>query len=163
MKLIVKNKFASLTGASYVRDDSGKDLFKVKGKLKLFSPTRKKKIYDMEGNRLYTVRNKWFNFFFNSAYIYDADKNKIAKLKTGFTRTIVSQDEEFEDTYKIARNPEGRGRAIYKNDQVIGVWRNTKLHFVDTFEVEYENADDAAILVALMIAVDNIGDKILED
>ena len=163
MKLIVRNKFVTLTGASVVKDDKGNDLFKIKGKLRIFSPTRKKKIYDLEGGRLFTVRNKWYNFLFHSAYIYDETGEKIAKLKARFSRDAMFLSEGFEDVFKIGRNPNGPGRAIYKNDEIIGVWRNTKLHFVDTFEVEYEKEENAGIIVALMIAVDNIGDKKLEN
>ena len=47
MIVIVRNKVFSLTGSSTVKDEAGKDVYRVKGKLRLFSPTRKKKIYDM--------------------------------------------------------------------------------------------------------------------
>ena len=165
MKLIVRNKFASLTGASVVEDENGNNLFKVKGKLKLFSPTRKKKVYDMQGNKLYTIRNKYFNFIFHSAYIYNENGEKIAKLKQRFSReaSFMSEGEDFEDVYKIGKNPEGRGRVIFRNDEIIGIWRNTRIHFVDTFEVEYEKEENGSLIVALMIAIDNIGDNILDD
>ena len=39
MTFSVKNKFVSLGGGSFVEDDNGNRLFKVKGKM--FSPTRK--------------------------------------------------------------------------------------------------------------------------
>lgn len=48
MIVIVRNKVFSLTGSSTVKDEAGKDVYRVKGKLRLFSPTRKKKIYDMD-------------------------------------------------------------------------------------------------------------------
>lgn len=81
MIVIVRNKVFSLTGSSTVKDEAGKDVYRVKGKLRLFSPTRKKKIYDMNKNLLYVVRNKWFNWFLHRAFIFDGHKNKICTLK----------------------------------------------------------------------------------
>ena len=81
MIVIVRNKVFSLTGSSTVKDEAGKDVFRVKGKLRLFSPTRKKKIYDMDKQLLYVVRNKFFNWFLHRAFIYDGHKNKICTLK----------------------------------------------------------------------------------
>ena len=81
MIVIVRNKVFSLTGSSTVKDEAGKDVYRVKGKLRLFSPTRKKKIYDMDKKLLYVVRNKWFNCFLHRAFIFDGHKNKICTLK----------------------------------------------------------------------------------
>lgn len=53
MTFSVKNKFVSLGGGSFVEDDNGNRLFKVKGKM--FSPTRKKILCDINGKK--TVRN----------------------------------------------------------------------------------------------------------
>ena len=43
-KLIIKNKMISLRDSSFVLDEEGNKVFKVKGKF--FSPTHKKRIYD---------------------------------------------------------------------------------------------------------------------
>ena len=61
MKFCVKNKLLSLGGSSTVKDENGNDIFKVKGKV--FSLTKKKKIYNMEGKLLYVVKNKLINWW----------------------------------------------------------------------------------------------------
>lgn len=161
MKLIIKNKLMSIGGASTVKDENENDLFIVKGKV--FTITKKKIIYDMDGNKLFTVRNKFWRVFTNSAYIYDASGKKIARLKDRFSRKATYLSEGFEETFRIGKNPNGRGKCIYKNEEEIGVWCNMKLHLVDTYEIEYKRNEDASIIVALVIAIDNIQDKNLED
>ena len=82
MKVYIKNKIFSWGGGSSVLDENKNPIFQVKGKV--FSITRKKFLCDAEGNRLYTIRNKWLNFFVHKAYIYDREKNKIATVKDKF-------------------------------------------------------------------------------
>lgn len=48
MKLFIKNKLTSIKGSSKVTNENNEEIFKVKGKF--FSISRKKKIYDMQGN-----------------------------------------------------------------------------------------------------------------
>ena len=82
MKLFIKNKVFSVGDGSKVLDENQNPVYRVK--VKEFSITRKKFIYDMQGNLLFTIRNKWFNWFVHKAYIYDANKNKIATAKDKF-------------------------------------------------------------------------------
>lgn len=67
MKVYIKNKLFSIGNGSKVTDENNQPLFEVKGKV--FSITRKKYVCDLEGNKLYTVRNKWINWFVHKAYI----------------------------------------------------------------------------------------------
>ena len=78
MKLVLTNKMFSIGGASKVTAENGEEVYKIKGKW--FSPTHKKKMYDMKGNLLYEIRNKWFNWFNHSAYIYNADGEKVGTV-----------------------------------------------------------------------------------
>ena len=69
MKVTIKNNFFSLGGSSTVKDESNNPVFKVKGKF--FSITHKKRVCDLNGKVLYTVRNKWINWFVHKAFIYN--------------------------------------------------------------------------------------------
>ena len=95
MKLIVKNKFFSLGGGSKVLDETGLEKFKVKGNM--FSIRRKKKIRSLDGKLLFTVKNKFFNWWTHTSYIFDANKNKIVSVKNrgfkGGYDVIASADE----------------------------------------------------------------------
>lgn len=156
MIVTIKNKFFSLRGSSSVKSNTGEDLFFVKGRL--FSPTKVKWVCDRKGNKLYKVRNKWINFIAHRVYIYDRNA-KIAKVKhplfggkkfiiEGYKDEIVIQGEFF--------SPES---SIIRDGKTIGIIRRNLSIVNDTFSLEAEE-EDMPFLIALVIAIDNIFDKI---
>ena len=142
---------------SKVLDENQNPVYRVKGKV--FSITRKKFIYDMQGNLLFTIRNKWFNWFVHKAYIYDANKNKIATVKDKFFNV---NKEYFVQDYKDEIKLDGKFFSltcnILKNGEVVGTIRREINLVADSFELDAKD-EDAQFLVALVIAIDNIGDK----
>lgn len=154
MKLTVRNKFFTLGGASYVLNEAGEKVYKVKGKL--FSPTRKKTIKNMQGETLYKVRNKWFNFIFNKAYIMDAEGEKVAKVTNNGLSGFKLVD--YPDNVLVKNGLKWK-REIYKNGVCVGsVSRNIDL-FRDAFTLEINDDEDVPLFVAIVIAIDNIRDK----
>ena len=157
MKVYIKNKIISWGGGSTVLDENKNEIYKVKGKV--FSPTRKKRVSDMQGNVLYTVRNKWFNWFVHSAYVYDANKNKIARVKDKFFNI---KPEFFVTGYQDEIKVEGSflsfKSSIIRNGEVIGTIRRQAFTILDSFELEAKE-EDIPFLIALVIAIDNIVDK----
>lgn len=154
MKLFIKNKVWTLGGSSFVLNEAGENVYTVKGKV--FSPTRKKIVKDMQGNTLYKVRNKWFNFIFNKAYIYNSEGDKVAKVTNDglFGFKLV----EYPDNVVVQRGIKLK-REIYKNGECVGyVARNIDL-FRDAFTLEIKDTEDIPFFVALVIAIDNIRDK----
>ena len=159
MRLFVKNKMVSLGDGSYVLDENNQNVYMVKGKV--FSFTRKKYLYDMEGKLLYTIRNKYFHFFKNSAFIYDAEGNKIMKIKDRlFSMTFDIQEckENIELKGKFME-----GYHIYKDGIEIGFFTLSRdivsvfvrdAYILDVFSYEYTN-----LLTAMVIAYDNIRDN----
>lgn len=61
MRVYIKNKVWSWGGGSSVIDENKNPVYQVKGKV--FSITHKKFVCDLNGKKLFTIRNKWFNFF----------------------------------------------------------------------------------------------------
>lgn len=156
--LYIKNKVFSIGAGSYVEDETGINVYQVKGKV--FSPTHKKFIYDMSGNRLYIVRNKWWKFFKHSAFIYDGKtKQKLFRIKEKFfsldydvlnsTMPIVIQGKFLQ------------GITVYLNGAPIGkVSRNLIDNmFRDSFKLEVFDEEYTGLLVAIVIALDNIQDN----
>lgn len=156
MKLYIKNKVWSLRGSSTVKDENGSDVFIVKGKW--LSITHVKRIKDTSGNLLYTVRNKWINFFSRSAYVRDAHGNRIAKVKRkfGFRNDIIV--EGYKDEISIQGEFLSWTLDIFRNGEQIGTIRRT-FDLLDSFVLETGTEDDAAFMVALVIAIDNIFDN----
>lgn len=157
MKVYIKNKFWSWGGGSSVVNENKEPVFQVKGKV--FSITRKKYLCDLDGNRLYTIRNKWFNWFIHKAFIYDSDNNKIATVKD---KWFNIKNEYFIEDYKDEIKIDGQffslSSTILKNGEPIGTIRRRITFINDAFELE-ANEQDMPFLIALVIAIDNITDK----
>ncbi len=162
MELIVKNKLISWGGSSTVTTTDGKEVYKVKGKV--FSITKKKWVCDMEGNKLFLVRNKYWKFFKNKALIYDDEKNLVCMLvnnlftiKKAFTVEKCASEIEISNQ-KISF---GYNWPIIKDGKEIGsIGCDFKLvRFVDEFKINVIDEKEAPFLIALAIALDNIRDK----
>lgn len=154
MKVIIKNKFFSLRGNSSVKDENGKDIFYVKGRL--ISPTRVKWICDKNGTKLYKVRNKFWTFFNKSAYVYEG-WTKVARVKHPFLNFKKFVVQGYKDEILIDGNFFSPESTITRNGKVAGKITR-KVDWTDAFELEAEETD-MPFMIALVIAIDNIFDS----
>lgn len=157
MKVYIKNRVFSLGQGSSVVDENKNALFDVKGRA--ISITRKKFIYDANGQLLYSIRNKWINFFVHKAYIYDASGSKIATVKDKWFN--VNQEYfvmGYKDEIKIQGKFFGLTSQILRNGNVIGTVRRQITFIADAFELEADERD-IPFLIALVVALDNIHDN----
>ena len=162
MKLVLTNKMFSIGGASKVTAENGDEVYKVKGKM--FSPTHKKKIYDMQGNLLYVVRNKWFNWLNHTAFIYNADGERVGKMrkhKLSIDNSFVLED--FEDEYKILGKIISWTFRVHKNNNEVATIRRNLTFCTDKFTLETEDVEKAQLYVAMIVGIDNITDKRQKD
>ena len=157
MEFSIKNKWVSLGGSSVVQDVNGNDVFKVKGKV--FSFTRKKTLTDLDDNVKYVVRNKFWRLFTYRAFVLDAEGNTKATVK----RKIFS----FHDRYFVT-SPMGDmeiiGNIFQFNYRIMLGGREIghvarKISMRDSFVLTVNDDCDPALMVALVIAVDNITDR----
>ena len=157
MKVYIKNRVFSLGQGSSVVDENKNALFDVKGRA--ISITRKKFRSDANGQLLYSIRNKWINFFVHKAYIYDASGSKIATVKDKWFN--VNQEYfvmGYKDEIKIQGKFFGLTSQILRNGNVIGTVRRQITFIADAFELEADERD-IPFLIALVVALDNIHDK----
>lgn len=157
MELFIRNKWVSLGGSSVIQDTDGNDVMKVKGKV--FSFTSKKIVTDMDDNVKFIVRNKFWRLFTYRAFILDPDNN----VKATVRRKIFSLRDRYFVTsdlgeMEITGNIFQFNYKIILNGQEIGhVARKISLR--DSFVLTVDDHFDAAFMVALVIAVDNITDR----
>ena len=160
MKVYIKNKIFSFGGGSSVVNENKEPVYNVKGRV--FSVTKVKYVCDLEGKRLFKIRNKWFNFFVHKAYIYDENNKEIATVKD---KWFNIKGEYFvlgyKDEIKIQGKFFGLTSQILKNGEVVGTIRRQVTIIADSFELE-ASEEDMPFLVALVIAIDNITDKKLK-
>lgn len=158
MKLYIKNNLVSLRGSSTVLDENEKPVYQVKGKL--FSITEKKSIMNMEGKTIFKVRNKFWKFFMNSAFISDAKGEKIAKVSQKFSfgkKKFIVQG--YKDEIRIEGNFWGLDYSIYRNEKIMGSLQKKMWALTDSFVLDIADEENSALFVALVIALDNIYDK----
>ena len=157
MKVYIKNKILTLGGSSEVLDEQKQPIYKVQGKV--LSPTKKKFVYDMQGNLLYIVRNRWFNVFVNKTYIFDSEKVKIATIvKNKFSLSRNYKIKDCVDNIEIQGKFFGRTSDILRNGEEIGLITREFTMINDAFTLE-ANQEDIPFLTALVVALDNIVDK----
>lgn len=157
MKVYIKNKFWSIGGGSSVLNENKEPIFQVKGRV--FSITRVKWVCDLQGKRLFKIRNKWFNFFVHKAYIYDANNTKLCTVKDKWLQ--IKGDfyiEGYKDEIKIDGKFFSLSSNILKNGEVWGTIRRQFTIINDAFELDAPE-EDIPFLIALVIAIDNIVDK----
>ena len=161
MELSIRNKWISLRGGSVVQDLNGKDVMKVQGKFWTF--TRKKFIQDLDGNTKFMVRNKFWTLFARKAMVYDTEGNIIVRIR----RKIFS----FHDRYfiqtslgemEIMGNILQFNYQIKLNGQEIGHIAR-KISLRDSFVLTVDDKYDPYLMVAIVIAIDNISDQRSQD
>ena len=162
MHLTIQNTDAS-RGSAIVKDEQENKLFIIKGKKKSLSPTKKKFILDMSGNKLLKIRNRRLNFLFSGVILKDDQGNKMKlKTKLSFKKVCVLLGAGVD--YKITRNPEGHGFAIYKNQAIIATFNKFGSGSInDRYNIDYHNPADLRMVVAIVAAFENIRDKDKQD
>ncbi len=166
MKYIIKNKILSLGGSSTVMDDYGKDLYFVKGRI--ISPTRYKTICTPDGTPLYRVRNKFFHILLPKVFLMDADGKRLLTIKKkslfSFRKDFVLIPEPGVDlNISISGDLIGRHYDILDNGvPVAHVRRNFNL-VKDSFWLETDFTDKAPFYIAIVIALDNFFDKLMDE
>ena len=158
MRVYIKNKLFSLHGNSTVKNDAGQDVFTVKGKL--ISPSRKKRICDLNGNVLYSVRTKLCKLPFTAykAFVMDENKKKVARVKKPFFTVKKYLVEGYKDEISINGEFLSLHSQIVRNGVVIGTITRQVTVVADAFCLEGA-PEDMPFLIALVIAIDNIVDR----
>ena len=164
MKYYIENKLVSLRGSSTVKDEYGNEAFTVKGKF--FTCTRKKYLY-LNDKPVFMIRNKFWRFLRRSAFLYDLRGEKPQRYMQlrmnvfkGFT-VLKCKDEitvggSFFSAAEIVKNGKVIARFARK-----GAMRNLFLN--DAFELDVLDENETMMLLAFVIAYDNLFDERLDD
>ena len=161
MQVSIRNKWVTLGGSSVVKDLNEQDVLKVKGKV--FTFTRKKLVNDLEGNLIYTVRNKFWRLFAHKAFIYDKEGNVVANIR----RKVISLHDHYFVESKVGQI-EIKGNIlcfdyhISLNGEEVG-HVSRKISLRDSYVLDLKDGLELSFFVALVIAIDNITDRRRED
>ena len=154
MHLIIQNTNQS-KGNFVVKDEKEVSIFTVKGKARFLSRKKNKLINDFNGNTIYKIKPTAFR----GAVIKDAAGNKMKlKHKSARKTFFVLKGAPYE--YRVAKDPEKKGRVILRNGEIIATYNRFGSGFInDRYNIEYNDNFDLNMIVALIIAMDNIKDK----
>ena len=173
MELLVKNKLGSITGASKVLNEKDEQVYLVKGSFasNVFTKKHRKKIMTMDKKLIYSVCDKRLHGLLTRAcIIYDANNKEIARVKQngafkcGYEVEGVDQKMEIigafidRDGAQIKYGSEIIGHIISGNlkkstDKVI-----MTAGITDKYRIIFKDQEDAPLLVAIVIAIDNMHD-----
>lgn len=157
MKLYFKNKLISFGEDSVVFNENKETVYKIDGKM--FSPTKKKKIYDNEKNLVFVVRNKfWQGGWKKYALIYDADKNLIATISNKDWGREIYKVEGYKDELAVERHAFSLEFEVFKGEEKYAAITRDLVAFKDSFVLDGPD-EDMPFLVALTTAMDNLIDR----
>ena len=162
MEYIIRNKWITLRGSSYVRDINENDLYKVQGKFWTF--TRKKFLRTLDDKDIYVIRNKFWKLFHYRAFVLEPDQKTIAA-------TVTKKIFSFHDRYLITSKYgelEAKGNILGFNyhismngKEIAHIARKISLR--DSFVLDIDDGLDSEFFIALVIAIDNITDERNQD
>ncbi len=159
MDYIIKNKIISVGASSTVKDNNGNDVYKIRGKV--FTFTKKKLIRDMDNNTLFIVRNKFFHILLPKVYITDPEGNILITIKKRYYFSLRKDFDLLGSDVSIDGDFIGRNYDIIQRGNIIGYLRRNYNLIKDSFLLETVDDSQAALMIALVIGLDNFFDKVL--
>ena len=161
MKVFIKNKLISWGGSSTVLNENEDPIFNVKGKV--FTFTKKKKIYDKDKNLQFIVRNKfWQGGWTKYALMYDAEKNLIATLSSKDFGREEFKIQGYKDELIVSRKAFTLEFKVFKGEEVVATVTRDLVAFKDAFVIEGPE-EEMPFLVALVATMEGLIDKKKQD
>lgn len=154
-KLYIKQKVFKIVDKYFVKDENQNDIYYVEEKFKFFG--LEVSMYDMDGNKLFTISRELFNFLpkfnlllFNGEKIVIQQELKFFKMNF----TILS------DNYSLYVDGDflSRDFNIYENNNMIANINRKWFTFGDAFEIEVIDESKEIVILAIMIAIDYLID-----
>ena len=153
MKFYIQEKIFSIGDNFNIKDALGNDVFNVQGKI--FSMGNKLRIYDIYNNEIVYIEQKLFkllpeyNIYFNGNYA--------AKVKKEFT--FFSNRFDIDSNmgkFEIEGDFFAHDFSIMKNGNTVAVINKKWLSWGDTYEININEQENYAFIVALVIVIDQV-------
>lgn len=153
-KLYIKQKAISIGDKYKALDENEKVVFYVKSKL--FSINHKKFIYNDKDELVMTIRRKFFDIL-PQYFIYDKNGKLVAGIKRKFgLKNKFSIQSWAGEELSVEGNFLTYSLQFYRGGQQIGSLSKKFFQLVDSYQVEILNDSDTQLIVAFVIAFDNL-------
>ncbi len=165
----MREKLADIDGDSFIiKDENGNEVLEVSGNA--LSIRENKVLKDMEGNEFYRINEELVNFDIRECqYIRDAESDEIlftlrqAGLLLGRNTVDVFEgdSEDGDPLYKISGEFFEKEFDVKNSDDelVAEIDRNRLANIItdkDTYAITVEGGQDAALMIAFAVAIDEI-------
>lgn len=153
MRFQIKQKIFSFGDTFTIKDENNRDYYQVQGKV--FSLGDKLSLQDMNGQELYYIEQQLMRMF--AEYKLYRDGSVVATCKKRFSLfgskfDIMSKQGNF----TIEGQPFNYNYQIYKDGQQIANVDKQFFSFSDTYGVDIADGMDDALVLSLVIIIDQV-------
>lgn len=149
MRFVIKQKIVSIAGKYFIKDESGNDVFLVKGNLAL---PRKYRVYDMQKNEVVRIKKRMFrllarfDFYKGDTKVCYAKRKFSLKPKYEFHGLDVRiEGSFFAYNYKVIRD----------GQEIASVFKNVT--FVrDSYVVDVYDEKNIPLVLAIAVMFDHV-------
>ena len=153
MKYVIKQKIWSFKDRFSIKDEHENDRFFVNGKF--FTIGKQLHLEDIHGNPLFFIKQKLFKFL----PVYEIYKGEqlfaVLKKKLSFLKAKIEIDQNG-TPYYIAGDMWSHEFTISRGDTLVASVSKTWLSWADTYGVEIVEGENDALIVAMVICIDQI-------
>ncbi len=153
MRYLIKQKIFSLNDGFAIKDESGNDCFKVKGKFISFG--KKLTIFGMDGKEECFIQQKPIRIFPEYHILKDSHKMMVIKQKFSLLGKKFSISGDAGD-YLIEGNLSARNFNIIKNGTVIAAISKKLLALADTYTVDISEGEVPSLMLGAAVVLDMI-------
>lgn len=153
MKLYIKQRVFSLTDSYDIYDSNQQPVYRVVSKF--FSIGAKMVLSDAAHNELFTIEQKLLHLL--PQYEIKKGSNILAVVKREFSlfkpRITIQSDH---GVFDVLGGVLSMDFTITKNGKEVGAIHKKWISWGDTYELDFDDSEDAALLTSLVLTIDHM-------
>jgi len=153
MRYAIKQKIFSFGDNFAIRDEMGNDCYKVKGKI--FALGNKLRIFNMQEEELVYIEQKLFRFLPEYNIYYKDQLHATVKKEFTFFRPKFQIYSSL-GSYRAEGNVWSMDFSILRDDVLVAQISKAWFAWSDTYGVDIADGEDAPLMLALVIVIDQV-------
>ncbi|HUR00356.1 MAG TPA: LURP-one-related family protein [Gemmatimonadaceae bacterium] len=158
MRYVMRQKLLSLSDSFTIKDEAGRDAFRVKGKI--FSFGDKLSFQDMAGNELVFIEQKIFNW--GPTYELWRGEEMIAEVKRhlfSFLHHRFTVDVPGPNDLEAVGDFFDHEYVLERGDVPVATVSKRWFSFADTYGIDIDDKEDQVLILATAVVVDMVCHK----
>lgn len=153
MKLYIKQKLISLGDKYDIFDENDNVVYNVTSQL--ISVRQRKFLRDINGNLLYVIKRKLIDIL-PKYIIEDGNEQEVAILQKKFSLRTSFNISGTSKKYEIRGDFMAWHWDLIEDGEVMATISKKIIHLADSYYLDIKDDEDAALVVAFVIAIDNL-------